>query len=309
MDVTNLTQNMFTRIALFLLTNIAVIAVIMTITSVFGLDTMYLKEYGLDLKALALLSLLYGFAGSFISLFLSKWMAKRSTGMRIIENPSNDDEAFIVQKIEQFASQGGFNTPEIGIYDSPEVNAFATGATKNKSLVAVSSGLLANMSRDEVEGVLAHEMAHIQNGDMVTMTLIQGVVNAFVIFFARVAAYAVQTALSKGDEDSGRAVGGIAYWVTSIAFEILFGILASTIVYAFSRWREYGADHGGAVFAGKQKMIAALQKLQKTHEMVDPRSKELATMKISDKSALMKWFSTHPTLDSRIMKLQQAPIS
>lgn len=293
------------RILLFLLTNIAVVAVIMTITSIFGLDTRYLTSYGLNLQALAILSLLYGFAGSFISLFMSKFIAKWSTKMKIIENPRNDDEAFLIQKIAHFADQGGFKMPEVGVYDSPEVNAFATGATKNRSLVAVSTGLLHNMERDEIEGVLAHEMAHIQNGDMVTMALLQGIVNAFVIFFARIAAYAVQTALGK----DGESIGGMAYWVTSILFEILFGILASTIVYAFSRWREYHADFGGAKFAGKQKMIAALKRLQESSKKIDPKTKSLATMKISDRPGMMRFFSTHPSLESRIQRLQEAQIS
>lgn len=292
------------RILLFLLTNIAVVAVIMTITSVFGLDTRYLTQYGLNLQALAILSLLYGFAGSFISLLLSKKMAKWSTKMQIIENPKTDEEAFLLQKIKHFAEQGGFKMPEVGIYNSPEINAFATGATKNRSLIAVSTGLLQNMERDEIEGVLAHEMAHIQNGDMVTMTLIQGVLNAFVIFFARVAAYAVQKTIAKDNE----SIGGLSYWLTSIAFEILFGILASTIVYAFSRWREYHADFGGAKFAGKQKMIAALTQLQKSQKLIDPKTKSLATMKISNKQGVMRFFSTHPTLESRIQRLQMAQI-
>ena len=292
------------RILLFLFTNIAVVGVIMTITSVFGLDTRYLSQYGINLKALAILSLLYGFVGSFISLFMSKYIAKWTTKMRIIKDPQNDIEAFLVQSITHFATQGDFKTPEIGIYDSPEVNAFATGATKNSSLVAVSTGLLNNLERDEIEGVLAHEMAHIKNGDMITMALIQGVINAFVIFFARVAAYAVQKALGKDNE----SIGGLTYWLTSIAFEILFGILASTIVYAFSRWREYHADLGGAKFAGKQKMIAALKRLQKTNNLIDSKTKSLATMKISDKPGIMRFFSTHPTLESRIERLQEASI-
>ncbi len=295
---------MFTRIILFLITNIAVVAVIMTITSVFGLDTRYLSQYGLNLQSLAILSLLYGFIGSFISLFLSKWMAKRATGMTIIENPRNDEEAFLLQTIKHFADQDGFEMPEVGVYDSPEVNAFATGARKNASLVAVSTGLLQNMSRTEIEGVLAHEMSHINNGDMVTMTLLQGVVNAFVIFFARVAAFAVQKAMGRDNDE----IGGFAYWGISILFEILFGVLASIIVHTFSRWREYRADYGGALLAGKSKMIAALQRLRKAHDLVDPRAKSLATMKIDDKTAFMQLFSTHPRLEDRIRRLQEAPI-
>ncbi|MCK5460623.1 protease HtpX [Candidatus Gracilibacteria bacterium] len=295
----------FKRIFFWFLINAAVIAVIMTIVSVFGLDIHYLKPYGLDLKSLAILSLLWGFAGSFISLCLSKFLAKRMLGVKIIDQPQNHDEIFLTEIIGRLASQGGFKTPEIGIYASPEVNAFATGATKNSSLVAVSQGLLNEMDKDEIEGVIAHEMAHIQNGDMVTMALLQGVINAFVIFFARVAAYAVQTALGK----SGDEIGGLAYWVTSILFEILFSALASVIVFAFSRWREYRADFGGASFVGKQKMIAALKRLQNTQNKIDSRQKSLSTMKIANKASFARFFSTHPRLDDRIKRLQQAPIS
>ncbi len=293
------------RIILFLLTNIAVVAVILTITSIFGLDTRYLSQYGINLQALAILSLLYGFTGSFISLFMSKFIAKWTTKMRIINEPKTEEEAFLVQAITHFASEGGFKVPEIGIYDSPEVNAFATGATKNNSLVAVSSGLLLNLKRDEIEGVLAHEMAHINNGDMITMTLLQGVMNTFVIFFARLAAYAVRTALGK----DGESVGGLIYWLLSMGFQLIFGILASTIVYAFSRWREFHADFGGAKFAGKQKMIAALQRLQKNNNLIDKKTNSLATMKISDKQGIMRFFSTHPSLESRIQRLQKAQIN
>ncbi len=292
------------RITLFLLTNIAVISVIMTITSILGLDTRYLSQYGIDLKALAILSLFYGFTGSIISLFMSKFMAKWTTKMKIIKEPQTDEEAFLVQVITRFANEKGFNVPEIGIYNSPEVNAFATGATKNSSLVAVSTGLLQNLERNEIEGVLAHEMTHISNGDMVTMTLLQGVMNAFVIFFARLIAYAVSNALGK----DGESVGGLIYWLLSMAFQMVFGILASIIVYAFSRWREYHADFGGAKLAGKQKMIAALQRLQMTHKLVDIKSKSLSTMKISDKPSIMNLFSTHPSLEARIKRLQEAPI-
>ncbi len=293
------------RIALLVGVNIAVIAVLMTIVSVFGLDTTYLKDTGLDLRALAIMSLIVGFSGAFISLAISRMTAKWMMKIHIIETPQNDLEAFLMNKIEHFAQQGGFKTPELGIYDSPEINAFATGPTKNRSLVAFSSGLLNSMGRHEIEGVLAHEMAHIRNGDMVTMTLIQGVINTFVIFASRVAAYAAMQVLGRDNQ----AIGGLAYFVVSMVFQVLFGMLASVIVYAFSRWREYGADYGGAQFAGKQKMIAGLKFLQNHKAAIDTSNQALATMKIADKASFAEWFSTHPPLEKRIAALQAAPIS
>ena len=227
-------------------------------------------------------------------------------GVKVIKHPGDHEESKLVEIISRLAQQGGFKMPEVGIYDSPEVNAFATGWGRNHSLVAVSAGLLHEMDDSEIEGVLAHDMAHVANGDMVTMTLIQGVVNTFVIFAARVAAYAVQTAMSRDNE----AVGGLAYWITSIVFEIIFGVLASTIVFWFSRRREFAADYGAAQFVGKQKMIAALKRLQQLTNKIDPSQKSLATMKISDRpSSFMAIFSTHPRLEQRIEALQKAMIS
>lgn len=296
---------MFRRIAFWVLTNIAVIAVIMTIVHIFGLETNYLSAYGIDYKVLAIFALLWGMVGSFVSLLLSKPMAKWSMKLQVIESPQNQDEAFILQKVQTLAEQAGIGMPEVAIYESGEVNAFATGARKNAALVAVSTGLLDVMDRDEVEGVLAHEVAHIANGDMITMALIQGVVNAFVIFFARIAAFAVQKFINRGDENA--EVGGLVYFALSIVFEIIFSILASVIVAYFSRWREYRADSGGALYAGKAKMIAALRKLQKTVEAVDTSQKSLATMKISDRpSSFMALFSTHPDLSDRIAALEQS---
>ncbi len=292
----------FKRIFLFILTNVAVIAVLMTITSVFGIEP-YLTPYGLNLVSLAIYAAIIGFTGALISLFLSKTIAKWTAGVKIIDTPNNSDETFLMNSVKQLSNQAGLGMPEVGIYDSSEINAFATGWNRNNALIAVSSGLLNQMSQDEVEGVLAHEMAHIRNGDMVTMTLIQGVVNTFVIFAARVAAYAVMKAMDKEE------VGGLVYWVVSIVFEITFGILASTIVFAFSRWREFGADYGGASLAGKQKMMKALQFLEKHQQSIDSRHKNLATMKISDRPGFMALFASHPPLGKRIQALQQAPIS
>lgn len=292
------------RIALFILTNIAVIAVFTTVVSVFGLDTAYLEPNGLNLQALAIFSLLFGMIASIVSLFMSKFMAKWMMKVEIIKNPRSHQETQLVQMVKHMAQQANIGTPEVGVYDSPEVNAFATGWNRNNALVAVSSGLLNAMGKDELEGVLAHEMAHVKNGDMVTMTLIQGVVNAFVIFTARVAAWFATRALGRDPNDG---MGYMVYIGVSIVFEIFFGLLASTITLAFSRWREFGADYGGAQLSSKNKMIAALKFLQ-SHHQVDNRNKSFATMKMNGETGFTRLFSTHPPLEKRIMALQAAPL-
>lgn len=287
------------RIILFLAVNIAVVVLLTTITSVFGIAP-YLGAYGLNLTSLAIFASIIGFSGAFISLLLSKKMAKWQMGVQVIENPNTRDEVFFQQVVQRIATQEGIKMPEIGIYQSPEINAFATGAGKNSALVAVSSGLLEQMDHDEVEGVIAHEMAHVLNGDMVTMTLVQGVVNTFVIFVARVAAYAIQNFITKGEE-----TGGMVYYLISFILEIIFGILASTIVAAFSRWREFGADRGGAKYSSQAKMIKALQFLQNHQQMVNPADKGFQTMKISrPSSGIMMLFATHPPLEKRIEALK-----
>ncbi|MCF7917760.1 protease HtpX [Candidatus Gracilibacteria bacterium] len=292
------------RIVLFLLINLAIIVILGIIMSVFGVQP-YLTPYGLNLQSLLIFAVIIGFAGSFISLFLSKSVAKWTMKVRLINHPTNHAESKIIETISRIAHQLGMNDPEVGVYPSAEVNAFATGWSRNHSLVAVSEGLLRELDEGELEGVLAHEMAHIANGDMVTMTLLQGVLNTFVIFFARVAAFALQRLLSDKEE-----VGGMAYWITSIAFEIVFGILASIILFAYSRRREFAADRGGAEFVGKSKMIAGLKRLQQLTSKIDTRQKSLATMKIADKpSKIGKIFSTHPSLDERIEALQKVHIS
>jgi heat shock protein HtpX len=291
------------RIFLFLLTNIAVVAVFMTVVSVFGIDTRYLTPNGLNLQALAIVALFFGMISSIVSLLLSKTMAKWMMKVEILKNPQGRTEVELVQMVKHLADQANIGMPDVGIYPSNEINAFATGWRKNNALVAVSSGLLQSMNKDALEGVLAHEMAHVKNGDMVTMTLIQGVINAFIIFGARVAAYAVMQFMGKDNEE----IGGLAYWGVSILFELLFGIAASTIVMAFSRWREFGADYGGAQLSSKKKMIAALEFLQ-SHHKVDSRDKSFATMKMSGNSAFMKLFSSHPPLEKRIQALQAAPL-
>jgi len=290
------------RIFFFLLTNVAVIAVISVIMSVFNIAP-YLTANGLNYQSLLIYAALFGFAGSFISLFISKWMAKRAFSIQPITEAKTTDEQFIVQTVRTLSQRSKIGMPEVGIYQSPEPNAFATGWNKNKALVAVSTGLLENLDKDEVAGVLGHEISHIANGDMVTLSLIQGVVNTFVIFFARIAAYAVQNFLSNNED--GEGMSQIAYFVTSIVFEIFFGILASTIVMAFSRHREFRADAGSARLLGKDKMIRALEKLGSLKDQLnDPRGKQFATMKIADKPSLLALFSSHPPIEKRIKALR-----
>ncbi|MEA3304236.1 MAG: protease HtpX [Patescibacteria group bacterium] len=296
---------MFKRVFLFLLTNIAVIAVVSIVLSVFDVSP-YLTGTGLNYQSLLIFAAAFGMIGSGFSLLISKWMAKRAYNIQIITQASNDREIFLIQTVQRLATQAGIGMPEVGIYQSPEANAFATGAFKNSALVAVSSGLMDQLDRDELEGVLAHEVAHIANGDMVTMALVQGVVNTFVIFFARIAAFAVVQFLNRNN-DNESAVGGLVYYVVSFVFEILFGILASIAVMWFSRHREFHADAGSAKYSSRSNMIKALKALKRLSDRPqDPRGKEFATMKISDKSAMMSLFSTHPSLDDRIEALEKA---
>jgi heat shock protein HtpX len=295
---------LFKRIGLFLIVNVAVMATVGFIVNFFGI-TPYINAYGINYQSLLIMCLLWGMVGSFISLSISRWTAKTMMGVKLQE--PNGPYGALVSKVHAFARKAGFEKmPEVGVYMSPEVNAFATGPSKNKSLVAVSSGLLENMTEDEVDGVLAHEVAHIQNGDMVTMALVQGVVNAFVMFFSRIAAFAVSQAL-RGDDDEGPGLGGLAHFGLVMLFDIIFGLLATPIVAGFSRWREYRADSGGAYLAGKHKMIAALERLQQKHEYVDTKSNpEMAAFKISNRAGLMALLSTHPPLDKRIAALRRS---
>ncbi len=284
--------------------NLAIIVLITTIVSIFGLDIRYLTPNGLNLQALAIFSLLFGMIGSFISLLISKWMAKRLFKIQIINTPRNHAESRLVEVISNLSQQNNIKMPEVGIYSSPDMNAFATGPSKNNSLVAVSTGLLENMTDEEVDGVLGHEMAHIANGDMVTMTLIQGVMNAFVIFAARAAAYGVQMLL-RGD-DKGGNINRLSYFFTSIVFEILFGMIAMVIIFAFSRYREYSADAGSAKTVGRGKMIAALKKLQSSLPVKTlTAQKSFATMQINGGKSFARFFSTHPSLENRIARLEK----
>lgn len=294
---------MLNRVLLFLGTNLLIITTISVITSALGLHH-YLSAHGLDYRQLAVFCALWGMGGSLISLWLSKVIAKMAMGVVII-NPktATRDEHFLLDIVQSLAKSAGLKRmPEVGIYHSPEINAFATGPSQNNALVAVSSGLLAGMNRQEIEGVLGHEISHIANGDMVTMTLIQGVINAFALFFSRVLAYAVSIALSRGDERSGD-ISYLTYSIFTFVFDILFTVLGSLLVAAFSRYREYRADAGGAKLAGRGNMVAALQRLQATTSLEDDSAPSLAALKIANHPAWLEWFSTHPPLQKRIARL------
>ncbi len=289
------------RIGLFLATNAAILVLISVVFQVFGFEGI-LAENGVDLnlQALLVLSAVIGFGGSFISLAMSKFMAKRSMGVKLIEQPGNDSERWRVDTVKRQAQMARIGMPEVGIFDSPQPNAFATGMRRNNALVAVSTGLLQQMSADEVEAVLAHEITHVSNGDMETMGLIQGVVNTFVIFLSRVIGHVVDRVVFKTQRGYGPA-----YFITSIVAQIFLSILASTIVMWFSRRREYRADAGGASLAGRDKMIGALQALQREHEPHDLPG-EFAAFGISGGlgSGIKKLFLTHPPLQERIAALQ-----
>ena len=289
------------RIALFLATNAAVLVLISVVFQMLGIEGI-LAENGVDLnlKALLVLSAVIGFGGSFISLALSKFMAKRSMGVKVIDQPSGKDEQWLVDTVRRQAQQAGIGMPDVGIFDSPAPNAFATGMRRNSALVAVSTGLLQNMSADEVEAVLAHEITHVSNGDMITMGLIQGVVNTFVIFLSRIIGHVVDRVVFKTQRGYGPA-----YYITSIVAQIFLSILASTIVMWFSRRREYRADAGGASLAGRNKMIGALQALQRTQEPRDLPG-EFAAFGISGGIGvgIKRLFMSHPPLEERIAALQ-----
>lgn len=288
------------RIALFLLTNIAVLVVISLIMRLFGFDG-YMYEYGLNYKALAVFSIVWGSVGSFISLALSKWMAKKSMGVQVIENPANETEIWLVETVKRQAQKDGIGMPEVGIFNSSSPNAFATGMSRNKALVAVSTGLLENMRRNEVEAVLGHEVSHVANGDMITMMLLQGILNAFVIFFSRVIGYAISAAM-RSDNDRGGY--GLGQFIGTLIAQILLGFLAAMIISKFSRYREFHADKGGANLAGKQNMIDALKALRRDSQPEDLKG-EFAAFGISGRrSNFMQLFATHPPLEDRIEALE-----
>lgn len=287
------------RILLFLLTNLAVLLVLSIVAHLIGLDT-WLAVHGGSLSGLLVFAAFVGFGGSFISLAISKWMAKRSMGVRVIGTPANATEQWLVAVVQQHAQRVGVGMPEVGIFDSPEPNAFATGANRNAALVAVSTGLLERMNREEITAVLGHEMTHVANGDMVTLTLIQGVVNTFVIFLSRVIGNIVDRALFRSDD--GR---GIAYFATVLVTQMLLSVLATMIVMWFSRWREFRADRGGAQLAGTTNMIDALNELKRVHEPLP--TQQLAAFGIAGGdigSGLKRLFMSHPPLDERIAALR-----
>ncbi len=285
------------RIALFLLTNLGVMLVFGLILSLTGIQSS-------SVQGLMIMAGLFGFGGAFVSLLMSKWMALRSVGGEVIEQPQNETERWLMQTIAQQSQQAGIAMPKVAIYHAPDINAFATGARRDASLVAVSTGLLQNMSRDEAEAVLAHEISHIASGDMVTMTLIQGIVNTFVIFISRILAQIAAGFLS-GDREEGESNNGnpMVYFVVSMVLELVFGIVASIITMWFSRHREFHADAGSARLVGREKMIAALQRLKTSYE-----PQEASTMMafcINGKSkSLSELFMSHPPLDKRIEALR-----
>lgn len=291
------------RVLLFILTNVLVIATISIVMNLLGIGP-YLSERGINYTTLLVFCTLWGMGGAFISLAMSKFMAKSMMGVKIINPRTADPEAAqLVALVHRLAKAAKLpKMPEVGIYQSPEVNAFATGPSKSSSLVAVSSGLLERMSREEVEGVLGHEVAHIANGDMVTLTLIQGVVNAFTMFLARIVAYAIATATQ---DEEGEGFSFLTYFAVTIVLDILFSILGSMVVAYFSRVREFKADKGGATLAGRGNMVAALQRLKSNAQLEDNRAPAFQNFKISSKKAWLGLFSTHPPLEERIARLQK----
>jgi len=293
---------MFSRIGLFLITNIAVLAVLSVSMRVLGIDQMLANEdIGINLTGLLFMAAIIGFAGSFISLALSKFMAKRSMGVQLIEQPANSQQRWLVETVRRQAELAGIGMPEVGIFDSPQPNAFATGMNRNNALVAVSSGLLNSMTEDEVEAVLGHEVSHVANGDMITMGLIQGVLNTFVIFISRVIGTFVDRVVFKNERGFG-----IGYFVVSIIAELVLGVFAAMIAAWFSRRREFRADEGGARLAGTQKMIAALQRLKQNQQEESAMPNELAAFGISGglKHGIAAALMTHPPLERRILALK-----
>ena len=279
------------RVILFIATNLAILFVLGIVLSIL------MPLLGLNSASnsgLLFMCAVFGMGGSFLSLLMSKMIAKRSVGARVIQNPSNSEETWLVNTVQRQAELAGIGMPEVAVYDSPEINAFATGANRHNALVAVSTGLLRSMNRDEAEAVLAHEVSHVANGDMVTLTLIQGVLNTFVYFFARIVANMV----NRGNNSA------FTYFMTVMAFQAIFGVLASIIVMGFSRYREYRADSGGADLAGRQKMIAALERL-KSNQIESQLDGQLTAFGISGKRAWSELFMSHPPLEKRIAALQQ----
>lgn len=289
------------RILLFVLTNIAVLALLTIICKIFGIDTwLAASGYG-GLGPLLGFAALFGFGGAFISLAMSKSIAKWTTGAHVIDRPETEQERWLVSTVKQLAQKAGIGMPEVAIYDAPEMNAFATGMSRNHALVAVSTGLLQNMNRDQASAVLGHEVTHVANGDMVTMTLLQGVLNTFVIFLARVVGRIIDSAISGGNNRGG----GMGYFAIVIVLQIVFGLLASLIVMAFSRWREFRADGGGARLAGRERMISALQRLG-MQQGANTLPKAVHAFGISGELArgIQRLWMSHPPIEERIARLR-----
>jgi heat shock protein HtpX len=287
------------RILLFLGTNVAILLVLSIAMKIFGVESM-LQDTGMNVTAMLIFAGVIGFGGSFISLAISKWMAKRAMRVHVIEKPRNSTEQWLVETVRRQAREAGIGMPEVGIFNSPDPNAFATGMNKNSALVAVSTGLMDRMSADEVEAVLGHEVAHVANGDMVTLALIQGVVNTFVIFIARVIGYVVDRVVFKNERGHGPG-----FWITTIVAQMILAVLASIIVMWFSRWREFRADAGGARLAGREKMISALEKLRAVHQPTDmPDQMAAFGIRGGMGQGIKKLFMTHPPLEERIMALK-----
>jgi len=289
------------RIVLFLITNLAIIVVLSIVLNLLGIESILDEQgIGIDISSLIIFAAVLGFGGSFISLAISKWTAKRLTGARVIKSPGSDTEAWLLQTVRRQAEKAGIGMPEVAIYESPDVNAFATGMRRNNALVAVSTGLLRSMNRDEAEAVLAHEISHVANGDMVTLALIQGVVNTFVIVLSRLVGHLVDRVVFKTERGHGPA-----FFITSILAQVVFGILASIIVFWFSRQREFRADAGGARLAGREKMVSALEKLQRSVNRPHLPD-QIAAFGISGrmKQGISGLFMTHPPLEERIEALK-----
>ncbi|MBO9494744.1 protease HtpX [Thalassotalea sp. G20_0] len=291
------------RILLFLATNMAVLLLASITLNILGVGS-YLGHQGLNMGSLLVFCAVFGFAGSFVSLLLSKTMAKMSTGTQIIEQPQTAREQWLVETVRELSEKAGIGMPEVGIFHSPEANAFATGWNKNAALVAVSEGLLDRFSPNEARAVIGHEIGHVANGDMVTLSLIQGVVNTFVMFFARIIGYAVDSFLRRGDEDEGGV--GIGFYITSFIAEIILGFLASAIVMWFSRQREFRADEAGAELASRRDMIAALERLRAEYEAPSamPATMTAFGIRSGNRSGLAALFTSHPPLDQRIEALR-----
>ena len=289
------------RIFLFLATNIAILLVLSVTLRLLGVDRILDESgSGLNLNALLVFAAVIGFGGSFISLAISKWMAKRMTGAHVIDQPRDSTESWLVDTVRRQARASGIEMPEVAIYDSPDINAFATGMSRNSALVAVSTGLLRSMSRDEAEAVLAHEVSHVANGDMVTLALVQGVVNTFVIFLSRIVGHVVDRVVFKNEQGHGPA-----FFITTIVAQLFLSVLATMIVMWFSRYREFRADAGGARVAGREKMIAALERLKASHESHLPDQMAAFGINGGVGGGLKRLFMSHPPLDERIAALQQ----